>query len=254
MDHVANHPVRTTEKSLSLIEELRDRNGARIHELAAELDMTKGAIHNHLSTLREHGFVRKDGDVYRLSLQFLTLGGYVRSDYEIYEFGRPKADQLANDTGMLVNLMTEEGGRGVYLYQSRGEYAVNLDTHVGYRIHLHNIAVGKAILASLPEERVDAIVDQWGLPGFTDDTITTREGLFEELERVREVGVATNLAEYRPGVNVIAAPIFTEDDEVAGSIALSGPQQRLRSEWGEEELHDHLLAAANTIEVNLNFS
>jgi DNA-binding IclR family transcriptional regulator len=71
---------------------------------------------------------------------------------------------------------------------------------------------------------------------------------------VRERGVATNLAEYRPGVNVIAAPILTEDDGVAGSIALAGPEQRLRSEWGEAELDDHLLAAANTIEVNLNFA
>jgi len=252
MDHVANHPVRTTEKSLSLIEELRDRNGARIHELAAELDMTKGAIHNHLSTLREHGFVRKDGDVYRLSLQFLTLGGYVRSDYEIYEFGRPKADQLANDTGMLVNLMTEEGGRGVYLYQSRGDYAVSLDTHVGYRIRLHNIAIGKAILAGLARERVDEILDHWGMPKMTENTITDRARLYEQLDLFDEQGYATEHEERTEGLACIASPI-TVDDDLLGAISISAPTRRLGKEGFDDEIIGEVQSTANELSLDIKY-
>lgn len=87
MGHEANHPVRTTEKSLELIKALQRLDGARIYELKKGSDMTKGAIHNHLSTLREHGFVSLVSDEYRLNLQFLTVGGQVRSHYPIYELG-----------------------------------------------------------------------------------------------------------------------------------------------------------------------
>lgn len=65
---------------------------------------------------------------------------------------------------MLTSLVTEENGRSVYLYQSKGEYAVNLDTHVGYRSHLHNTGIGMAILAYLPQERVEEIIETWELP------------------------------------------------------------------------------------------
>ena len=80
--------------------------------------MSKSGIHNHLSTLREHGYVIKQGNEYSLSLQFLSLGGHVRNRSPLYRHGRSKIDQLAADTGMLANLTTEESGRAVYLYQS----------------------------------------------------------------------------------------------------------------------------------------
>ena len=157
MTKKANHPVRTSEKTLELIETLDTDDGFRLNELEDRLEMSKSGIHNHLSTLREHGYVEKEGDEYSLSLKFLSLGGHVRSRSPLYQYGRSKIDQLASDTGMLANLATEEGGRAVYLYQSRGNYAVHLDTHVGYRLRLHNIGIGKAILASLPRDRVELV-------------------------------------------------------------------------------------------------
>ncbi|WP_254822928.1 IclR family transcriptional regulator [Haloglomus halophilum] len=253
MNEGTNHPVKTTEKSLELVSKLRDLDGARIHELTDELDMTKGAIHNHLSTLRQHGFVQQEGNVYHLTLQFLTLGGYVRDNIPLYQTGRPKAIQLADDTGMLVNLATEENGKGVYLYQARGEYAVNLDTHVGYRIRLHNIAVGKAILANLPRERIDEIVDTWGLPGATENTITEKEALLEELETVRERGYAIDDEERTRGLACIGAPVQV-DDQVLGAISVSAPTRRLGDGNFDGEITGKVVSTANEIELDLKYN
>lgn len=252
MSHKANHPVRTTEKSLEIISLLWDLDGARLNELEEHLDMTKGAIHNHVSTLREHGYVGKDGNEYRLSLKFLTLGGHVRSGHELYRYGRQKADQLANDTGMLVNLMTEEGGKGVYLYQSRGDYAVSLDTHVGYRIHLHNIAIGKAILAFLPRRRVEAIIDTWGLPRSTENTITDPEELYEELELVRENGYATEHEERTSGLACIGAPIQVGDD-LLGALSISAPTRRLGTEKFDAEIIGEVESTANELSLDIQY-
>jgi len=252
MTREANHPVRTTEKSLALIERLRAENGARIRDLEGVAGLTKGAVHNHLSTLREHGYVEKVGDEYRLSLQFLTLGGHARSQVALYQFGRPKVNQLADDTGMLCNLVTEEGGRGVYLYQSRGDYAVNLDTHVGYRIHLHYTGIGKAILASLADERVREIVDQWGLPEATPNTITDEAALFEELERIRERGYATDHEERTEGLACIAAPVSL-DSAVLGAISISAPTERLRNGGFDERIVGEVKSTANEIALDLKY-
>lgn len=253
MGHKANHPVRTTEKSLAIIEELRRLNGGRIHELEKSLNMTKGAIHNHLSTLLEHGFIIKQDKTYNLSLKFLSLGGHVRSNNDLYNFGRQKADQLAADTGMLVNLMTEEGGRGVYLYQSRGDYAVNLDTHVGYRIRLHNIAIGKALLAFLPKERIDGIIDTWGLPRSTVNTITDKGELYEELKEIRNQKYATEHEERTKGLACIGAPILLED-ELLGAISVSAPTTRMGTNGFDEEIISQVKSTANELSLDIKYS
>lgn len=252
MTEKANHPVKTTEKSLRLIEQIRALDGARIHELESELDMTKGAIHNHLSTLRKHGYIIQEDNEYQLSLRFLTIGGYVRTNTALYRKGRAKAIQLADDTGMLVNLLTEEDGQGVYLYQARGNYAVNLDTHVGYRIRLHNIAVGKAILAYLPPERIEEIIDRWGLPKATENTITDREELLEELENVRKQGYAVDHEERTEGLACIGAPIRVEG-EVLGAISISAPTGRLGDGNFDDEIIGEVVSAANELELDLKY-
>ena len=253
MTKAANHPVRTTEKSLALIERLRESNGARIRDLEGYQGMTKGTIHNHLSTLREHGLIIKDGEKYRLSLRFLTLGGHTRNQNSLYLSGRSKANQLADDTGMLVNLMTEEDGKGVYLYQAQGDYAVDLDTHVGYSIHLHNTGVGKAILAFLSRDRVAEIVDKWGLPKTTENTITEKSDLREELKLTRNRGYAIDHEERTEGLACIAAPVRL-NNEVLGSISISAPTQRLRNEEFDEEIIREVESTANDLSLSLKYS
>lgn len=252
MPNQANHPVKTTEKSLALIERLRESGGERIRDLEGLEGMTKGAVHNHLSTLREHGYVVKDDDEYRLSLQFLTVGGALRSQIPLYRYGRSKLNQLAEDTGMLANLVTEEGGRGVYLYQARGDYAVNLDTHVGYRTRLHFTGIGKALLASLPEKRVDEIIDRWGLPRATENTITDREKLHEELALIRERGYAIDHEERTEGLACIAAPVQLEA-EILGAISISAPTQRLGSGGFDESIIGEVESTANELALDIKY-
>lgn len=252
MQKDANHPVRTTEKSLGLVELLREQGGARIYELAEQCEMTKGAIHNHLSTLRKHGYVIKEGDEYKLSLQWLTMGGSVRKQSALYQIGRPRANQLANETGRLVNIMTEENGQGVYLYQARGESAVNLDTHVGRRLRMHNIAIGKAILAHLSRERVDEIIDEWGLPKETENTITDKAELLDDLQSIRDHGFATDREERTEGLCCVAAPI-RPDDEVLGAISISAPTSRLGEQWFDDDVVSNVKRCANEISLNIKY-
>lgn len=253
MDDEAKHPVRTTRKSFTIIEALKKHDGARVTELADELEMGKSTVHSHLNTLQECGYVTREDDEYRLGLKFLDLGGYIRNRMELFETAEPEIKKLAQDTGELANLMTEENGMGVYLYRSKGSNAVDLDTYAGLRTYLHSTGLGKAILAYSPRDRVEEIIDVHGLPGITDETVTNRAELFEKLEEVREQGYAIDDGERLEGLRCVAAPVQTEGDYVVGAVSVSAPASRVSDERLHDEIAEAVCSAANVIELNLRY-
>lgn len=252
-DGDAGRTLDSVTKTLDVVEALWRAEGAGVTELTELVDLPKSTVHAHLSTLREKGYVVQDEGEYRLSLRFLTYGEHVKNAQPLYGVAQDPIDDLAERTGERVFCSTYQNALATVLYVAEGERSLDSDITVGTHMYPHASATGKAMMAHMTDDRIDAIVEEWGLPRFTQSTITSRDDLYAELERVRQRGVAINDGEYRPGVHVVAAPIVPGEGPVAGAIALSGPEQRLHSEWGEDELHDHLLAAANTIEVNLSF-
>jgi DNA-binding IclR family transcriptional regulator len=246
--------VKSAETLLAVVEALRELDGARVTELAAHLDVGKSTVHRHLSTLRAHEYVVKEGDEYHLGLRFLGLGEYARERNPIYQMARPIVDQLAEQTEERALFMTEEHGRAVYLYRGSGAHAVQTDSTTGTRRYLHTIAGGKAILAHLPSDRVDAIIDRWGLPAATPHTIADRDELDAALERVRERGVAFNRQECIDGLKAVSAPVLDPEGGVVGAISVSGPAHRMKGSWLEEEVPDLLRGSANELELNLKYS
>ena len=254
MGREPNYPVQTTVRSFDIIEFLKKNDGAGVTETAEALNMSKGVVHNHLSTLEASEYVVKEDDEYRLSLRFLELGEYQRSKTRLYRIGKEEVEELADQTGELVNLATTEHGRCVYLYISRGDRAVEVDTYAGLRPNLHTTALGKAILAYLPRSEVESILDNHGMEQVTENTITDRDVLFNELKSIRDRGVACDDEERLSGLRCVAAPIKTSDGMAAGSISVSGPRTRLKDKLFEESLPDTVRSAANVIELNLEYS
>ena len=249
----AKHPVQTTEKTLVLIEQLMQKGPCGVTELSKNTEMGKSAVHNHLTTLRKHGYALKVGDQYQLGLKFLDVGGHIRKSMELYQVAEPEVKSLAAKTGELANLLVEEQGVGIYLMRSKGEVAVGLDTYAGLRTYLHTTALGKAILAYLPESRVDEIIEQHGLRQPTARSIGTREELFDTLERIRENGYAIDDGERLEGLRCIAAPVKTSSGKVLGAISVSAPASRVSDDDLHNELPEQVLSAANVVELNINY-
>ncbi|GGN20369.1 IclR family transcriptional regulator [Halarchaeum nitratireducens] len=249
-----NSTVQATRTSIAIVEALVRLDGAGVTELATELDLPKSTVHNHLDTLRDIEYVVKADGEYNVGLRFLKLGEYSRNRLKIYDIVRPEIDALAEQTGELVNLSVEEYGRGVYLYLARGDEAVHLDTHAGMQVHLHCTALGKAILAHTPEERVEQILDMMGMPSRTEQTVTDRGELYEELETIRERGYAYDRQERLDGLRCVAAPITTSEQEIVGAISVSGPTSRMQGERFDTEIPDALRDTANVVELNMTYS
>lgn len=245
--------INATKKSFDIIDHLMKSEGSTISELSTHFEIASSTVHDHLSTLQSLGYVLKDGDEYRLSLRFLDIGERVRNRMEFYKTAKPELEGLAEKTEEHASLVVEEHGRGVLVETIRGEKAVQVDTHNGMRVRLHTTAPGKAILAYLPDERVKEIVDEYGLPRMTSNTITDTDRLYDELEDIREQGYALDREERIQGMQSIAAPVTDTTDTVRGAISVYGPSNRITSNRFTEDLPDMLLRSANIIELNLNY-
>lgn len=242
----------TTETSFEIIELLKERDGARVTELADELNTAPSTVHSHLATLTESNYVIKEGDIYQLGLAFLELGEYVRTRKEPYTVAESYTEQLAAETESRAVFAVEEYGTGVYMYTFSGEHAVWTYSTVGKRFPLHATAAGKSILSQLPDERVEAIIDQHGLESETDATITDREDLLEELATIEEQGYAINHEEQLDGVKAVGAPVTGPGGQVLGAFSVASPANRMKGEWFEEELPGIVLATANEFELEIS--
>jgi DNA-binding IclR family transcriptional regulator len=164
--------------------------------------------------------------------------------------GRSTIEQLAATTGEAVWLVTEESGYGVYLDYALGEQAVQTYARIGTRSPLHCLASGKSILAHLPEERVTEIVERRGLEQRTEHTVGSLEELLDELEVTRERGYAMNDEEAISGTRAVGTAIVV-DDAVVGAISTVGPANRMTDRQLDEGIIDHVLGAANELELKL---
>jgi IclR family acetate operon transcriptional repressor len=113
----------------------------------------------------------------------------------------------------------------------------------------HILALGKAILAHLPHDRIDEIVKRHGLTASPPNTITDRETLDDKLAQIREEGVAFDDEERIAGIRCIAAPILSNNDRVLGAISVAGPSNRIRDDQFTEKLPRRVLETVNVIEL-----
>jgi DNA-binding IclR family transcriptional regulator len=249
-----NVPVNAIETTLEIVLALRDHEWVGVTDLAAEVGLPRSTVFNHLKTLEKNEFVVNDGGSYRLGCRFLELGARARSYHEVHEVARQEVNRLAEETGEISALLVAEHGLGVFLHRAEGEQAVHIDSYTGQRIYLHGAALGKAILASLPRSRVEAVIERRGLPALTANTITDRDRLFQELARIDDQGVAFDDEERLDGLRSVAVPVTDGDGTVLASLSIAGPSSRVQDQRFEEEFPAKIRDAANVIELNMTYS
>jgi len=241
-------------KLLAIVEDLETHGRAGVTEIADRVALPKSTVHTHLRTLEQQEYVVRDGTEYQLGLRFLALGSSARDRQVGYDLITQKVDELAEKTGERAQFIAEEHGYGVYVYRAVGEQAVETDSGAGKRVPLNAISAGKAILAFLTPERVDEIVSKVGLPARTEQTITDRSELDDELARIREDGYATNSEESTTGLYAVGVPVLDETEQAIGAISVSCPARRMRDKESRQTVLNQTLGTVNEVELNIRFA
>lgn len=251
MDETKDNELSSVKKAFRILEFIRDSGSVTLSEVTSALSLPKSTAHRYLSTLVAAEYVVRDGDEYELSYAFLSFANHIRARDPATPLLEAKVEELADRTGELVQFITEEYDRAVYLLQASGGDGVQVGTYAKTFGSLHSTAGGKAILSTWPRAEVEDFLDRRGLEPVTDWTITDRGEFLAEIEAVADRGYSVNDQENLEGLIAVSVPVCDPDGRAIGALSVAGPANRMNREMIDSELPDLLLNASNELELNL---
>jgi DNA-binding IclR family transcriptional regulator len=222
--------VQVIDRVLGVLEILAGEGAAlTLVELSKRLGLPKSTTLRLLMVLESHRFVEKDArsGVYRLGLKLFELGSKVMAQLNLSDRAKPHLARLVFTTGETAYFCVLDGGEALSLERVESSRAVRVPSTVGWRAPAHCTAVGKALLALLPEAELTALVRGRKLYAYTRNTITTLTQLRDELETVRERGYAVDNEEMEEGLKCIAAPVRGHAGKGVASLGILSPAFRL---------------------------
>ncbi len=227
----------------------------RTSDIAAKLGMNVSTVSRHLNTLLDSGFLSRDDATgyYYPGLQILSLAGITLQNSDIYRHSVPELQQLAQTNKVYAHMSMPNGTDIVHLICSCGKNTNELLIPMGHRHPMYCSAMGRAILAYLPQDRVMHILNNSSMEKHTLDTLTTIPEIQKELVRTRNQGYCVLTNELSNGVASIAAPIFNRAREPVAAISISTSLWRLNQPNSEQELAKSVIICANKISGRLGY-
>lgn len=225
--------VQSVTRSLTILEVLSEfHEGLGITDIAQKVGLHKSTVYRLVSTLIQKEFVIQDKDTnkYKITFKLYELGNRRIKNMDILSASKAYSKKLMESVNEVVHLVVRDDHKIVYIDKVEANNTIRMASYIGNRSPMHCTAVGKAILAHLPENKVEEIWYKSKAKKLTANTITDLYRLTEELEKVRSRGFAVDDEENEEGVRCIGAPIFNRNAEVEGAISVSGPAIRMSEE------------------------
>jgi DNA-binding IclR family transcriptional regulator len=225
--------VKTVKRAIDILNILAEAHGqVGVIELSKRLKTSQSTIYRILATLVGEGYAVQNPrtEKYGVGLQGIILAGAALNQLEIRKQAISLLERLANATGCNANLAILDAGEAMYVGRIDGPKSARMYTPVGRRAPAHATALGKAMLAFLPDAEVEQIVQRRGLARCTPRTITDPAVLVRELERTRARGYAVDEEEFIQGIRCIAVPVRGESGAIEGALSVSGSIFQIRTE------------------------
>ncbi|SNR42391.1 IclR family transcriptional regulator [Actinomadura mexicana] len=213
---------------LDLVRDDADGRGVSLTRIADDLGISKSTVLRLAQPLIDGDLLTRDRETgwFRLGHGALRLGQAYLSSLDMRSVAADPLRRLQHLAGETCHLVVYEAPDVVYIDKVENEHNVRMASRVGLRMPAYRTAVGKAVLAWLGEDDLQAAVAA-GMPARTERTITDPARLAAELERVRLCGYAVDDRENEPEVRCVAAPVFDHTDRAVGALSVSGLASRL---------------------------
>lgn len=221
--------INSVSRALFLIDTFAEHGPMNLLELTELTGLPKSSVYRNLLTLQKHDYVIKTDTTQKFYLgpKLLKITKRLLDNNDLIEKATHDMNLLAKKYNDTVNLgILFNNDEIIYVKIIEGTYSLKMSDALGATLFLHATAIGKSIGAFLPEATVEKIIDKWGLPKLTKNTIIDKQVLFEELAKIRKQGYSVDDEESVIGARCVAAPIFNLQNEVIAAISLSGAIHR----------------------------
>ena len=217
--------VQSVDRVFALLECMADGGGSlSLSELAAQTKLPMPTIHRLVQSLVSRGYVRQEASKrYALGPGMIRLGE--SAGRMLGSWARPYLAGLVDRWGETANMAMLEQDACSYVAQVPSPRAVRMFTEVGRQVPPHCTGVGKAIMSTLPDHEVRALLARTGMPALTPHTLTTPEAMQHSLDAVRRQGYTVEDGEQELGVRSVSVPVRGLPFRAA--ISISGPDSRV---------------------------
>lgn len=226
--------IQSVARALNILETLSAARGEMpLNEIAKATELNVSTCHHILLTLMHRGYVGQNikGRAYFLGNKVLELSSNRTRQFNLLDLAMPELHRLNHLINENVHLAVIHGNDLLSLAQLESTQVVRINTDsISLANAAHATAIGKSILAWLPENEISRIISAKGLEGFTEHTITDQDALTENLRLVRRYGYAMDKEEFLSGVVCIGNALRDYSGTVLGSVSVTMPESRARGE------------------------
>ncbi|GAB3295070.1 IclR family transcriptional regulator [Parasphingorhabdus pacifica] len=243
--------VQSVDRAFELLELMADSGGeVTLSELAETSGLPLPTIHRIMRTLVGSGYARQQPSRrYALGPRLIRLGE--TASRALGSWARPYLGELTEATGETSNMAVLDGEHIVYVSQVPSQHSMRMFTEVGRRVDAHATAVGKAVMATMPDETVGQLLKRAGMRPQTERTITDIQSMQDELARIRDLGYAIDDGEQEVGVRCYAVAI--PGAPAGAGISISGPEGRM-TRIATDEVIPLMRRLANDLSAELRTS
>ncbi|NLE73977.1 MAG: IclR family transcriptional regulator [Actinobacteria bacterium] len=246
--------ITSVERALLILKEIAySETGVGVREIARRLGISPSVAQKSVAALVAQGFARQnpETELYQIGPAAIQVGlaGLLR--IELRGVARPYLQQLMSDTGESSFLGVLQGNGAVYIDKVLSPTELRMDAPLGSWRPLNCTAVGKVLLAFLPESSLEQLAKGGAFQQSTPNSICDVHALAKEMASVRQSGVAYDREEYLQGAMCLAAPVKNHEGDVVASVVVSGPLSRIEPRL--QEMVRHVKRQGDAISRSLGF-
>jgi len=224
-------------------------------ELSRLIPQSLSSLQRITFTLQQLGYLIKDLETkkYNLGQQAISLGFSIIKNFELKQIASPFLKSASEEIGETVNLAILDGLEIIYVERVKTQQILNINLEVGSRLPAFCTAMGKAMLAFLPEDQLENILRKIEFKSIATKALKNEQRLRRDLKKVRDKGFAVNNQELADGLRSVAAPVRNYKGEVIAAVNIAVPTIRVSLENLETVLAEKVKEIAGNISSAIGY-
>jgi DNA-binding IclR family transcriptional regulator len=254
-DKAGVRTVQSIERGFALVDIIaQSGNGLTLAEISKRIGLHNSTTFHLLRTLCVIGCIKQDPDKrYRIGAYTYGLAAGAQTEANLVADALPHLERLATETGETTHIAVTSNDSVVILARYEGSSSVRFSERVGTLRPAYCTAIGKVLLTQLPDEKLKEYLERTTFEKFTENTVSSQEKFWTEIEAARQTGAAYDDREFNSEIRCIAAPVRNYTGKIVAALGLSGPVWRLTLQQVPKAT-DLVKSAANRLAHDLGFN
>lgn len=229
--------IKSVQKSLKVLRYIMSATDeVSVNELVEEFGYNRSTVHHMLKTMKIEGFITQNQRTKNYNIGSEIFNGWIK-DRDMHNYlmrVKPIIKEIVDKCKETTTMFVRENDRAICVLGEESEQIIKAYLMIGREIPLYCTAAGRAMLAYLPKDEVEKILQISGMKKYMKKTTVDKNELYKELTEVRDKGYAIEKEEFEELINAVGIPILNKENRPVASVSVVGPIMRFTDEKMKE--------------------